>query len=74
MIQRIEEYESHASKFEKITRLLNGVCGFVVENIKIRIDITSKSYEVVGNAKRVAGRLCAIKECLQSNLYDYEQQ
>lgn len=68
MIQLIEDSSAHGHKFDKITRLLYGVCEFFMENIKIRIDIISEVYEILENAKRVVGRLCNFKEYLEADL------
>ena len=51
IVKPIKDAPSHSWKFEKIIRLLVGVCSFIVKNIKGIIDIVSESYKVLENVE-----------------------
>ena len=52
VVHLIEEWHTHAHKFDNITRLFNGVIFFVVEGIKTIMDLISKAFEILENVHK----------------------
>lgn len=62
-----------SKKNDKITILLDGVCSFIIENIKGRITIIYEAYKFLENAKRIGSWLHAFKAYLEVDPNNDEQ-
>ena len=71
---KLINFLAHNLNVDRSTKLLNGIHGFVVENIKMRIDVIFEPWEIIINVGKVNTWIQSLEEYLKDNLNSDETQ
>ena len=69
---KFNDFPAQSLKVNRMTKFLNGVCDYIIVNIKKRINVIFESWGILENSHKLNGRIRSLKVYLQVDLNNEE--